>query len=236
MFLTKNNSLKWKWILWATVIVTALCAAGILWLDKPLYLLIRHLDGAWTHVIEHVFSFTMWMIVFGVTLIIASVVLSIKQRKFSLSNILDMIKNTSEKQSPRITAFRNLFLVFSSVFISGAIGWVLRVVIGRMRPVFFEALDKTGFYPFTNEWAFNSMPSGHAIASFAGLIMIGLLYPKFKWLTWSLAIVIGLARVAGGAHFPSDVLLGAFIGMLVADVVLALTSKKRMLRTTPPAP
>ena len=79
----------------------------------------------------------------------------------------------------------------------------------------------TGFYPPSLEWAFNSMPSGHATATFAGLVMLGLLAPKIKWATWTLAIVVGASRVAYGAHWPTDVLLGAFIGMVVADLVRA---------------
>ena len=71
------------------------------------------------------------------------------------------------------------------------------------------------------------MPSGHSAASFAGLVMIGMLVGgKIKWLTWTLAVVIGLSRIMIGAHWPSDVLLGAFIGMVSADFVLAYFRKK----------
>ncbi len=88
-----------------------------------------------------------------------------------------------------------------------------------MRPIFFEALNQTGFYPFNDEWAFNSIPSGHTAASFAGLVMVGLLYPKYKWATWTGAIIIGASRICHGAHWPTDVILGAFVGMVAADVI-----------------
>jgi len=120
----------------------------------------------------------------------------------------------------------NVFLIFYSIFVAGAVTGVLKVLIGRARPVFFEALGQTGFVPGTNDWAFNSMPSGHTSASFAGLVMVGLLFPKYKWATWTLAILIGLSRIAMGAHFPSDVILGAFIGMAVADLVKWFFCKK----------
>lgn len=96
---------------------------------------------------------------------------------------------------------------------------VLKVVIGRARPILFEALEFTGFYPPSFDWVFNSMPSGHAAISFAALVMIGMLAPRIKPLTWTLAVFVGVARVCVGAHWPTDVILGAFIGMASADLV-----------------
>ncbi len=91
--------------------------------------------------------------------------------------------------------------------------------MGRARPIFFEALGQTGFYPINFDWAFNSMPSGHTAASFAGLVMLGMLFPKIKPATWTIAIIIGASRVCYGAHWPTDVILGAFIGMVSADII-----------------
>ena len=109
---------------------------------------------------------------------------------------------------------------------TGIVVKILKIMIGRARPVFFEALGMTGFFSPSFDWAFNSMPSGHTAVSFAGLVMIGMLAPKYKPVTWTLAIVIALSRVAIGAHWPSDVIFGAFLGMVVADIVKGMLLRK----------
>lgn len=221
MFLNKNNKIKWKLIIVAASFVAALCALGIFWLDIPLFVFLRRFDGGFARFVEVAFSFKMWMIVL-VSALATTFIFNIKKSIKQISGLKKYSPRSLWENRKKI--FHNkllltLFSVFCSVFLAGAIGGILKFVIGRMRPVFLEALGQTGFYPFTNDWAFNSMPSGHAVASFAGLVMIGLMYPKYKWLTWTLAIAIGLARVSFGTHFPSDVLLGAFIGMVTADFV-----------------
>ena len=75
-------------------------------------------------------------------------------------------------------------------------------------------------------WAWHSMPSGHTTVTFAGLVMIGMLAPRYKPFTWTLAVIVGLSRICIGAHWFSDVILGAFIGMVVADIVKWLFMKK----------
>ena len=109
------------------------------------------------------------------------------------------------------------FLILSSVFWASLTVWVLKVLIARLRPVFVMSGIIPDFDRFT--WAWHSMPSGHTTVTFAGLVMIGMLAPKYKPVTWTLAIIIGVSRVAIGAHWPSDVIFGAFIGMVMADIV-----------------
>ncbi len=102
---------------------------------------------------------------------------------------------------------------------------ILKFLIGRSRPVIYEALNATFFVPGTFETVFNSMPSGHTAVSFAALVMLGMLTPRIKWATWTLAIIIGISRVYVGAHWAGDVILGAFIGMLCADIVKSVLKK-----------
>ena len=219
MFLTKDNQIKWRKMGIAAMITLILVFGGIFWFDKPLYIFMRKLDcplWAWFDVF---FAARVWIVAAFVAAMVFCAKKCVKTdcdflNPLGKKNIFVYVKNFFAK-----TKTNNAFLIFYSVLGAGLIAKVLKTFIGRARPIFFEALDMTGFYPPSLDWAFNSMPSGHTTVSFAGLVMIGMLAPRFKALTWTLAIIIGVSRVAIGAHWPSDVILGAFIGMAFADII-----------------
>lgn len=228
MFLTKDNKIKWKWLGYGAVITLVLVFAGIFWFDKPLYLFMRNFDAPVWRLFDLLFDAKIWLVVSAVVLLFFYIKKSLK--------VSPKIKNENNKFSLGVfikDAFFKVhnsyaFYVFCSVLAASVVGKILKILIGRARPIFYEALDMTGFFPLSTEWAFNSMPSGHTFASFAGLVMIGLLAPKVKWFTWTLAIIIGASRVFYGAHWPTDVIMGAFIGMAMADLVKAALKSRAL--------
>lgn len=225
MFLSTNNKIKWKLLGIATAVVVVTVALGIAWFDKPLYLFMRHFDCAAWGWFDKIFDAKMWVgasfvlmcAFYGKKIVQSKPCLVNSQNKFSIFAFFrDFIVKTKNSYA---------FFVFCSVLSASILAKVLKVLIGRARPIFFEALDMTGFFPFSYEWAFNSMPSGHTVATFAGLVMLGMLAPRAKWFTWTLAIIVGASRVAYGAHWPTDVILGAFIGMVMADFAKAILKR-----------
>ena len=66
-----------------------------------------------------------------------------------------------------------------------------------------------------------SMPSGHSVAAFclASLwVCLLRIHNAPRWLegaAWSLATLIAASRIAVGAHWPADVLVGAGVGLFV---------------------
>ena len=219
MFLTPDNKLKTKWLISGSIITAFLVVLGVVWFDKPLYIFMRHFDDKIWRTFDRIFDVRVWLILTGILLLVVFVKKTINSGiKYKNSkNHFSLISVAKDFMNKVRTNYA--FLIFSSVLSAGIVANIMKVVIGRFRPIFFEALGVTGFRPFSFEWAFNSMPSGHAAATFAGLVMVGMLTPKFKPVMWTLAIIVGASRVAYGAHWPTDVLLGAFIGMVAADLI-----------------
>jgi diacylglycerol kinase family enzyme/membrane-associated phospholipid phosphatase len=62
----------------------------------------------------------------------------------------------------------------------------------------------------------NSMPSGHSASAAAFAIGVGLENPMLGLVLAVPAALVGLSRIATGAHYPSDVLAGFAIGASIA--------------------
>ena len=226
MFLTHDNKLKPKWILWGTVITAVLIVLGIAGLDSFLYPIINNPECsvwffnsnfgcAFAFVLGKIFSTKMWLLITGLLLLLVFVKKSLESgiKYKDTKNHFNLIVLVKDFMSKVRTNYA--FLIFSSVILAVLTCGVLKILIGRARPMMLF----DGFHQFIFDWAFNSMPSGHTAATFAGLVMAGMLSPKIKPYTWTLAIIVGLSRVYIGAHWPTDVIFGAFIGMIAADVV-----------------
>ena len=100
----------------------------------------------------------------------------------------------------------------------GIIVTIIRWLYHRPRPILVTDIHAL---VVNNEWSF---PSGHASFFFA-LAMGVYLYNK-KWGAWLfvLAALMGLARIFVGVHWPSDILAGAALGIVVGYGVFRLCS------------
>jgi undecaprenyl-diphosphatase len=61
-----------------------------------------------------------------------------------------------------------------------------------------------------------SFPSDHATAAFAIAVALLLRHRKAGWIALAMAVVLSVARVAVGIHYPGDVLAGAAVGTVAA--------------------
>ena len=67
-----------------------------------------------------------------------------------------------------------------------------------------------------------SFPSAHSATAFMIAIFLSARYPKMSPLFIIMAFLIALSRVYIGFHYPSDVLVGAFLGMFAASLFIVL--------------
>jgi membrane-associated phospholipid phosphatase len=111
---------------------------------------------------------------------------------------------------------RYLLYICISGSIAIIIGDGLKYLLGRYRPIMLFENNLYGLHLFSSEWALNSTPSGHTVRAFSLLTALSLLYRRFTVVFMSVAVLIGASRVAVTAHYPSDVLFGAFIGIFTA--------------------
>lgn len=115
--------------------------------------------------------------------------------------------------------------VFLTVVVADAVADVLaevgKAVIARHRP--FET--QLGAPSSTH-----SFPSGHSATSFACATVLSSLAPRFRVPFFVLAALIAISRVYNGLHYPTDVVAGSLLGVLVGLAVLRLSRRGWRLR------
>lgn len=112
-----------------------------------------------------------------------------------------------------------LVLGIASLLVSDWAANSLKHLFGRERPC--NALE--GVRVLVGCGKAFSMPSNHAVNSFAFITPFYVFIKnKLKFAFAAVAVLVAFSRVYVGAHYPSDVLVGAFIGVLLSLSVLRL--------------
>lgn len=87
------------------------------------------------------------------------------------------------------------------------VGSGLRLFYHRPRPFLAHQVQKL---ITESSWSF---PSGHALFFFALAIVVYLNNRKWGWVFFITSLIMGLARVAAGVHYPTDILGGIILGI-----------------------
>jgi membrane-associated phospholipid phosphatase len=103
-----------------------------------------------------------------------------------------------------------------SLIAGSAVLHVIKLVLGRRRPRDDMEMGLYGFMPLSFDLRYNSFPSGHALTIMCVAAIASAAYPALAPLWFALAAWLGLTRALLTAHYLSDVLVGAGIGLISA--------------------
>ena len=125
----------------------------------------------------------------------------------------------------------HVFLLCLALVLSGVVGHFVKVLVHRPRPLKdmadLIAAGQASIHVMWQPLRENSMPSGHAETAFAVATSLGFLYRRWALMFFSVAVLTGLSRVYVGAHFPTDVVVGALIGVSGAIVSYKVSPRVR---------
>ncbi|WP_313184632.1 phosphatase PAP2 family protein [Lacrimispora sp.] len=128
-----------------------------------------------------------------------------------------------------LLCFRKTRIMGLCVILSLAAGFLigntfLKNVIARERPCWIDSSVPLLIHN-PRDYSF---PSGHTLASFEGAVSIWLYNRKWGTAALILAALIGISRMYLFVHFPTDVLGGLILGVLIAFLVHSIVEKGRI--------
>lgn len=134
--------------------------------------------------------------------------------------------------------FKNPFSVFKKrvgflldtlglATISWLVAHILKGIVRAPRPFIF--FNET-VVPLFAHGGLDSFPSGHASFFSAMALALFLVNKKLGYITAASAILVGLARIIAGVHFPVDIIFGYLVGLLVVLLCHLLTNIKKKQR------
>ena len=119
--------------------------------------------------------------------------------------------NSNFPISEFIRRLKEVALVFFSVFLAWSGAAVLKLLIHAPRPF----IVFPNIHPLFTDSTF-AFPSSHAAIFSALAVALFLSHKKIGYEYMFFALLIGLARIIAGVHFPIDILGGYILGTLIA--------------------
>ncbi len=118
---------------------------------------------------------------------------------------------------------------FSAAIAAGLAADLVKLCVSRTRPNIFE-FDQSIWSSFTGvcQWGaggsrHQGFPSAHSAFAISFAVMLGEMFPRSRRWFLGIGVLVTLQRVAATAHFPSDVLAGAAVGLVTAHAFLGPT-------------
>ena len=120
-----------------------------------------------------------------------------------------------------------LFASATSLLVAISLKNFLKIIFGRYWTETFThnnlsliKNDAYGFNFFHSGSAYDSFPSGHSAVIFAVMTVLWVMYPRLRWLSILCCLTVIAGLLGCDFHFPSDIIAGAFVGVIAAFFVL----------------
>jgi undecaprenyl-diphosphatase len=129
-----------------------------------------------------------------------------------------------------LLASRALYF-FAVQVVSGILSQILKHLVGRARPKLIDTLGPEHFDLFSLKAVLASFPSGHTTTIVAAAASLSFFMPRRAALLFALALPVAASRLIIGAHYPSDVLGGVFLGLGSALAVARVFGRRKIAFT-----
>ena len=120
---------------------------------------------------------------------------------------------------------------FGIVAIAALGSWATDILNSELiKPLFNRPRPFDTTLPFdlilrSSKPASSSFPSGHAMDAFFLASFLAFYFPRAKWIFFFLAFLTAISRPYLGVHFPSDILAGSVIGLLLGTLTARLLNQ-----------
>ncbi|NUM57633.1 MAG: phosphatase PAP2 family protein [Bdellovibrionaceae bacterium] len=99
--------------------------------------------------------------------------------------------------------------------------WGFKKTVQRARPGDNPSIQAIVRSPYGGY----SFVSNHAANMFCFAFFMGFFFPKARVVLYSLAAVISFTRVYNGVHYPSDIIVGAMLGAIIAFIYFQILKR-----------
>lgn len=203
-------------MIWSFVYVALFCVLSILFIDRPLALLLKaHVSGdveGFFKVVTRLGEAQLYLVPTG----LAWAGLWLASLRAMTAAARDRLRRLAVTPA----------FIFLSIAISGLISNAIKFSLGRYRPRYLFEQDMYGFSFFSTSWAMNSFPSGHSQAGFAAMTALMIVFPRYDLFWMLIAVLVALSRVVTTVHFLSDAVAGSWLAICITFTLARMMRNK----------